>query len=375
MSEPSSPRGFTDEASAAVIRRAVESDAQSLLALREALFAESDYLLWEPGESRVKVEEERKRLRSLDGAGNSICLVAVLDGVPVGFLNAIGFQVNRLAHATKLALAVRRSHWGKGIGAALLGEAMAWSRAAGLVRVELTVHTSNHRAIALYRRFGFEVEGLRRSSLRVAGRAVDEYLMSVIHAAPVPADTPATCGQSVSELVLRPAVPDDALCLSVLAMQVFLDTYATQGIRRAVAREVLTGYSEQAFSIAIANERARICVAEMAAHLVGFAHVTIGESHQLAPAGAQSELLRLYVQEPFTGRHVGTQLLAEAERLAVAAGSDVLWLTPWVHNHRALGFYRRRGYADCGQTCFVFEGESHENRLYAKRIAPPDGSA
>lgn len=172
----------------------------------------------------------------------------------------------------------------------------------------------------------------------------------------------------VSGLILRAAVPEDALCLSVLAMQVFLDTYATQGIDTSIAREVLSGYSEQAFSIAIASKQTRMCVAEVAAHMVGFAHVTIGASHTLAPAGAQPELLRLYVQEPFTGMEIGTQLLAEAERLSVAAGSTVLWLTPWVHNHRALAFYGRRGYTDYGQTCFVFEGESHENRLYAKHI-------
>ena len=38
---------------------------------------------------------------------------------------------------------------------------------------------------------------------------------------------------------LRPATADDALCLGVLAMQVFLDTYATEGIRPPIAREAL----------------------------------------------------------------------------------------------------------------------------------------
>lgn len=41
----------------------------------------------------------------------------------------------------------------------------------------------------------------------------------------------------VSRLALRPAAPDGALCLGVPATQVFLDTYATRGIRAAIARE------------------------------------------------------------------------------------------------------------------------------------------
>ncbi len=171
-------------------------------------------------------------------------------------------------------------------------------------------------------------------------------------------------------LVLRPAVADDALCLSVLAMQVFLDTYATRGIRPAIAREVLAGYTQDIFSSAIGSASARLCVAEVDGHLVGFAHVTLGAAHALAPQAGTSELLRLYVQEPFTGQGVGSLLLADAERLAAEAHTQVLWLTPWVHNHRARAFYARRGYEDRGLTHFVFEGESHENRLLTKALAP-----
>jgi diamine N-acetyltransferase len=181
----------------------------------------------------------------------------------------------------------------------------------------------------------------------------------------------ATPGPPATGLQLRDAAPGDALCLSVLAMQVFLDTYATQGIRPAIAREVLAAYSQDVFSAAIADRGSRLLVAEHAGHLVGFAQVTLAASHALAPAGAQAELLRLYVQEPFTGTGVGTRLLAGAEAVAAAAGAAVLWLTPWVHNHRALAFYARRGYRDHGLTPFIFEAESHDNRLLAKVLAAP----
>ena len=171
-----------------------------------------------------------------------------------------------------------------------------------------------------------------------------------------------------SKFLLRDAVRDDALCLSVLAMQVFLDTYATAGIRPALAREVLQTYSQAAFEKAIAAPATKLVVAEHDAHLIGFAQVTLDASHALAPAGHRAELLRLYVQEPFTGRGVGTRLLARAEAVAADSGASVLWLTPWIHNARAIAFYGRRGYADHGVTWFRFEGESHENRLFAKSL-------
>jgi diamine N-acetyltransferase len=158
-------------------------------------------------------------------------------------------------------------------------------------------------------------------------------------------------------------------------MQVFLDTYATQGIRPQLAREVTCGYSQARFDAALADPASPIVVAEVDEHLVGFAQLTLGAAHALAPPGAPAELLRLYVQEPFTGAGVGTQLLARAEQWAVEAGAAVLWLTPWVHNHRARAFYARRGYTDHGLTHFHFEGETHENRLLAKCLVPQSPGA
>ena len=173
------------------------------------------------------------------------------------------------------------------------------------------------------------------------------------------------------QVELRPALPEDALCLSVLAMQVFLDTYATQGIRPALAREVLNSYSDCVFRDAIANHANRLLVAEHNGHMIGFAQVALDATHELAPAGTQAELVRLYVQEPFTRATVGTQLLEQAERSAALGGASVLWLTSWVHNHRSLAFYSYRGYQDFGITHFRFEGESHENRVLAKFVAAP----
>jgi ribosomal protein S18 acetylase RimI-like enzyme len=169
----------------------------------------------------------------------------------------------------------------------------------------------------------------------------------------------------------RPAVPADALCLSALAIQVFLHTYATEGIRPPIAREVFGTYAEAAFHRHIDEPHTRLRVAEREGHLLGFSQLTLGATHPLAPAGTQAELLRLYVQEPFTAMGVGTRLLREAEDVARAAGAGVLWLTPWVHNQRARAFYARRGYEDCGLTWFTFEGESHENRVLARRLIDP----
>lgn len=167
---------------------------------------------------------------------------------------------------------------------------------------------------------------------------------------------------------IRPARPDDALCLSVLAMQVYLDTYALQGISAPIARDILHAFSIAHFETLLADPGQVFAVAEQGPNLLGFVQVQMQSPHELAPPGSAAEVVRLYVQEPFTGRKLGTALLEAGERLAREAGVDWVWLTPWIGNRRALGFYAARGYVDLGQTWYDIEGELHENRFLAKDL-------
>lgn len=172
----------------------------------------------------------------------------------------------------------------------------------------------------------------------------------------------------MSDILYRPAVADDALCLGVLSTQVFLDTYATRGVLPALAREVLAQHSVAAYEALLADAGVTILVAEAAGHLVGFSQIRDGTGHAMVHDAAASELRRLYVQEPFTGRGVGRDLLRQAEKAAAARGADTVWLTAWMGNARALQFYPRCGYEELGTTVYTIEGEDYPNRLFGKRV-------
>ncbi len=169
-------------------------------------------------------------------------------------------------------------------------------------------------------------------------------------------------------VAFRAARPDDARCLGVLSTQVFLDTYATQGIRPAVAREALALHSVAVYEALLADAGVTILVAECAGHLVGFSQVANGVANPQLPFAAASELQRLYVQEPFSGRGIGRDLLRHAEKSAAALGADMLWLQAWEGNVRALQFYPRCGYEELGATVYTIEGEDFPNRLFGKRV-------
>jgi len=125
----------------------------------------------------------RKRLAANDEAQHM--LVATVGGELVGNLGLTRFTRPRRAHVGEIGMAVRDDWQGKGVGTALMQAAIDLAdNWLGLRRIELHVHADNERAIALYRRFGFEVEGTHRAYSMRNGAYVDSLSMARLIAGP-----------------------------------------------------------------------------------------------------------------------------------------------------------------------------------------------
>lgn len=174
---------------------------------------------------------------------------------------------------------------------------------------------------------------------------------------------------------LRSAGPEDAVTVAALAVQVFLDTYATEGVRPDLAREAFAEYSAEAFTNRLQEPTRRFFLAEKADGLIGFAEIQL--SPQRAPACdvVGAELVRLYVQPRAQRQGVGQRLLRAAERATVSAAFGSVWLTAWEGNHRARRFYASQGYEDVGATTYTFQGYHYGNRVFVKRLGPAPGAA
>lgn len=121
-------------------------------------------------------DEVRRRVSELNLNGCS--LVACLESDIVGHLLLEPEQDMQRRHAGSFSLCVAPEWQGKGIGCALM-EAMLvicdqyWA----LQRLELTVFTDNYRAIHLYKKMGFETEGVCRQYALHNGVLSDVYKM------------------------------------------------------------------------------------------------------------------------------------------------------------------------------------------------------
>jgi putative acetyltransferase len=123
------------------------------------------------------VESVREQLTN--SSPNDYHLVAEVDGEVVG---SVGLHVAarpRINPSASLGMMVRDDYQGKGIGTALMQAAIELAdKWLNLLRLELTVYTDNEAAVALYKQFGFEIEGTLRKYAFRDGEFVDVYTMA-----------------------------------------------------------------------------------------------------------------------------------------------------------------------------------------------------
>ncbi len=117
-----------------------------------------------------------------DGFRLLVACIGDGDGRPIGNLGLVVPSPPRRRHVASLGMTVHDDWAGRGVGTALMEAAMdlcdAWLQ---VTRVELEVYPDNGPALALYHRFGFELEGTRRASVFRDGVYVDTHLMARLH--------------------------------------------------------------------------------------------------------------------------------------------------------------------------------------------------
>lgn len=160
------------------IRAIRADDAAAYLELCRRLDRETSFMLYEPDERTITVDEQRRQIESVIQSDNQTILIAENETGPIGHLQAFGGRLRRNRDTLHLVVGVLQSHARQGAGTALFRALEEWAAGIGAHRLELTVMTHNTAAIALYRKMGFEIEGTARERLLVEGRYVDEHLMA-----------------------------------------------------------------------------------------------------------------------------------------------------------------------------------------------------
>jgi len=165
------------------IRPAVPDDAASYNTFWHRLADEpNNGVTFHPGEFTATIDESRERIEKVIATDNQMIFVAVSEqNNVIGECSAFASQRLSRRHNVGLGLSVDQDYRRLGIARGLMQAMLDWAESNPIIeRVELEVFTDNIRALNLYLRLGFVLEGTRHKAFRKYGKFKDAYVMALL---------------------------------------------------------------------------------------------------------------------------------------------------------------------------------------------------
>lgn len=155
------------------------NDASILVDVMCQLSLENDFMMYENHEVPTPEVMYRRLVGGRKTAKEKFFLVQT-ESQAVGYVLVFrGSSVRNFGSGT-IVLGILKDHQGKGVGSQLMQAAITWARHHNLYRLQLQVHLQNERALSLYKKFGFEIEGVLKKCALIKGNFIDKYMMALL---------------------------------------------------------------------------------------------------------------------------------------------------------------------------------------------------
>lgn len=163
-----------------IIREAIPEDAAAILSVMEKISQETPFLVMDEQGLNLPPELLAHHLAAINDSLNNLLLLAYNDQKLIGMASIRGSEEKRVAHIGEVGISILKEYWGIGLGSILMEELIFWTEESESIRrLELTVQKQNTRAIALYKKFDFQLEAtMKRGALSDEGEFLDVLLMS-----------------------------------------------------------------------------------------------------------------------------------------------------------------------------------------------------
>jgi diamine N-acetyltransferase len=170
--------------------------------------------------------------------------------------------------------------------------------------------------------------------------------------------------QNHDSLHIRVGVESDAAELARFAARCFEEAFGAHN-----RPEHMQAHLSDVFGLAqqtreLRNPDMTTLLAFQSETLIAFAQVQRGKPPPCVTVDHAIELHRFYVDRSAHGLGVAQQLMQEVHHAALKVGGKHLWLSVWERNPRAIAFYKKVGFTDCGSTVFHLGPDAQADRVY-----------
>lgn len=163
-----------------IIREANIEDAENVIEYIKIVSDETDFLISDSSERNFTVRKEKEFLQNIQSSILEKIFLFEIENKIVGMCSIEGINKIRIKHRVDLAITVLKNYWGNKIGEKLIDYAIDYCKSNSIKKIELTVRIDNERALKLYKKFGFEIEGEIKKFIYLNGNYYNCYYMGLL---------------------------------------------------------------------------------------------------------------------------------------------------------------------------------------------------
>lgn len=163
------------------LREAIKEDAQNIVDFYNLVGAETTYLSFGADEYKVSLEQQESMIESTNSSDNNFMILALVDKKIIGIGTISSNQKKKGKHVGILGIVITEKYCDLGLGKIMMDYLINWCRNNNITtKISLSVREDNPRAIALYKKCGFEVEGVLKNETYIDGKFFNIVCMGMI---------------------------------------------------------------------------------------------------------------------------------------------------------------------------------------------------
>jgi RimJ/RimL family protein N-acetyltransferase len=163
-----------------LIRQAESTDAENLLNCLKTYIPQSEYIPKLEQEIKLTVSDEENWIRSFLESDNSLLLIAEHEHQIIGNIDLTGSRREMMAHTAVIGMGMLKEWRNSGLGTALISSVIEWAQQNPVLElIWLQVYTQNQPGYNLYKKMGFEENGIIKGFFKNKNGYFDNLTMTL----------------------------------------------------------------------------------------------------------------------------------------------------------------------------------------------------
>lgn len=172
-----------------------------------------------------------------------------------------------------------------------------------------------------------------------------------------------------NDTYIRLANPQDTAMLALLGRITFKESHG----HYVEDKTNLQAYLDKAFSVATTKEELEntdniYYILYRGDFPVGYAKLIQHATIEFVASKNSCRLERIYILDEFVNHKYGSELFKVVLEKAQELNFDVMWLSVYIKNTRAIHFYERNQFENVGSISFQVGKKGYENPILAKQL-------